>query len=135
MSNRPLSVTIIGWVYVCVGCVSLAAHTWRFIGDAVDPNTPGSNAQDFVDLALVWASGLMAVVGGVFVLRGRKWARWLCVVWMGAHVVLSLWHRPLELVIHGVLFAVILFLLWRPRTSAYFRSAVGQGWGSQALER
>lgn len=38
------------------------------------------------------------------------------------HVVLSLFHDVVELIVHGLLFAEILCFLFRPRASEYFRS-------------
>lgn len=121
MSKRPASVTVIGWLFVCVGCASLVAGVLRFIGAGAHAKTPASNDQNSLDLALVAVSAILAVAGGAFVLRGNNWARWLCVVWMGAHVILSALHAPVELVVHGVFFAVVLFVLFRAPASDYFR--------------
>jgi hypothetical protein len=123
MSKRPLSVTIIGWVFVCVGCVSLVGGMIKFIGPGADASAPRSNHQDLTDLAYVAVSAIMAITGGAFVLRRHNWARWLCVAWMGAHVVLSVLHTPVELIVHGVLFAVVLWILFRAPASEYFRGA------------
>jgi hypothetical protein len=72
---------------------------------------------------LVWIGlvRLLAIVFGVFMLRGSNWARWGLIVWMAYHVVLSAFHSMSDLVHHGVLFAVIAYSLLRPPVSAYFR--------------
>ncbi len=54
-------------------------------------------------------------------LRGRNWARWLLLVWLAFHVILSAFHALFELVVHSLLFAVIAYSLFRPRVSAFFR--------------
>jgi hypothetical protein len=54
-------------------------------------------------------------------LRGHNWARWLILVWIAYHVVLSALHSVSEVVVHGLLFVVIAYVLFRPRVSAYFR--------------
>jgi len=56
-------------------------------------------------------------------LRGRNWARWLLLIWIAYHVILSGVHSLFQLVVHGLLFAVIAYFLFRPRASAYFRGA------------
>jgi hypothetical protein len=66
---------------------------------------------------------LVAIICGAFMLRGRNWARWGLVVWLAYHVVLSALHTPFELLVHGLLFAVVLYFLFRQRASAYFRGA------------
>jgi hypothetical protein len=69
----------------------------------------------------VFGTELLAVVAGVFLLRGRNWARWLVVAWMVFHVVLSAVHPGHALVVHGVLTAVVIYFLFRAPASEYFR--------------
>jgi hypothetical protein len=57
-----------------------------------------------------------------FMLRGQNWARWLSIVWMAWHVVLSAFHPLSELIMHGVLLAVFALFLFRPRAPAYFQN-------------
>jgi formate hydrogenlyase subunit 3/multisubunit Na+/H+ antiporter MnhD subunit len=111
--KRPHSITIIGWLFLVVGVVGLAYHATEF------------NAQHPFDYELVWVCfvRLLAILCGVFILRGSNRARWLLVVWLGYHVALSVLHTPFELAVHGLLFAVILFFLFRAPASAYFRGA------------
>ncbi len=113
MSKRPRSITIISWVFLAAGVVGLSYHASEF------------KAQRPFEWDLVWVCfvRLLAILSGVFMLRGRNWARWLLVVWLGYHVLLSVLHTPFELVVHGLLFAVVLFFLFRAPASAYFRGA------------
>jgi hypothetical protein len=67
----------------------------------------------------VLAIGIAAIVGGVYVLKGRNWARWLLAVWMAFHVAISI-PRPTQLIAHVVIFGAIAFVLFRPATSQYF---------------
>ena len=57
-------------------------------------------------------------------LRGSNWARWLLIVWLGYHVALSVFHAPFELVVHSLLFAAVLYFLFRPQATAYFRGTL-----------
>jgi len=65
----------------------------------------------------------VAIVTGVYLLRGENWARWLYVYWSGLVFVLSLMNDGLHigpfvaLLINGV----IIFLLMRPPAADYFR--------------
>jgi hypothetical protein len=70
---------------------------------------------------------LLAIVGGVFLLRGRAWARWLLLAWLAFHVVLSAFHNRVELAMHAGLLVVIGFFLFRPKAAAYFRATRPQG--------
>jgi hypothetical protein len=119
MSKRPLTVSITGCLFIVVGCASLAAVLLKFFGQgtgATDHDYPGG-----LDSALVGALAALAVVGGAFLFRASNWARWLCVVWMGAHVLISLQHSLQQVVVHGVFLAIIVYFLFRAPASAYFR--------------
>ena len=113
MRKRPLSITVIGWLFVAAGAVGLAYHATEF-------RTTRPFQYDVLWVCLV---RLLAILCGLLVLRGRNWARWGLLVWIAYHVILSAFHALSELVIHSVLFAVIAYFLFRPQASAYFRGA------------
>lgn len=117
MRTRPRSITVISWAFVAVGVVGLGYHLTEF------------NAHRPFDHDLLWVSvvRLLAVLCGVFLLRGSNWARWGLVVWLGYHVILSVLHTPFELAVHSLLFAAVLYFLFRPPASAYFRGATATG--------
>ena len=112
MNERPRSITVISWLFMAAGVIGLACHATEFKADR-----PFQYEVGWVCLVR-----LLAILCGVFMLRGSNWARWLLVVWMGYHIVLSALHSPMQLFVHGLLFAVILYFLFRPQASAYFRS-------------
>lgn len=110
MNKRPLSVSVIGGIFIAAGVIGFAYHITEF-------------KRPFeYDLAWVCLLRLLAILGGVFVLRGKNWARWLVLAWIAYHVVLSAFHSPVELLTHALLFVVIAYILLRPRASGYFRS-------------
>ena len=113
MRKRPLSVTVISWLFVAAGTVGLAYHATEF--------KAGVPFQ--YDVFWVCLVRLLAILCGVSMLRGSNWARWLLLVWIAYHVILSAFHAVSELVIHGVLLAVIAYFLLRAQVSAYFRGA------------
>lgn len=114
MNNRPIPVTIIGWIYVVTGVVAFAVHAMNFKG-----------THPF-EWDIVWAclTALLAIVAGAFMLRGCNWARWLAVFWIAGHIILSLFHPLSELIVHAALFAVITTFLFLPSASAYFRGVI-----------
>lgn len=118
MNRRPHSVTAIGCIFVVAGVIGLAYHGAEF------------KAQLPFDYGVVWVLlvRLLAILGGVFLLRGNGWARWFLLIWIAYHVILSAFHSAFELITHSLLFAVIAYFLYRPRVSAYFRDT-GAGAG------
>ena len=113
MNKRPLSVTVIGCIFVAAGVMGFAYHVTEF-----------KTHRPF-EYGIVWVFflRLLAILGGVFVLRGNNWARWLLLVWIAYHVILSAFHSLSELVGHSLLLAVVAYFLFRLQASAYFRRA------------
>jgi hypothetical protein len=115
-NRRPLSITVIGWLFVVTGCAVLIGAA-RALADP--------DARRLSELLPMAASGLLALVGGAFTLRGHGWARWALIVWMAFHIVLSLMHSWEELLMHLALFTPITVLLLRRSASAWFRAERG----------
>jgi hypothetical protein len=107
MPRRPLSITIISWLFIIFGSIAL-------IGGLV---TTDLQSHWYVHL-----SRLLQIVAGVFMLYGRNWARWLLVAWIAFHIIISALHSVLFLLMHVAIFSVILFFVFRRRTSAYFNA-------------
>jgi hypothetical protein len=117
MKRRPLSNTNTGLVFIGMCSVGLVYHLLPLFKG-------GAGEQHLPEQGLFWISSirLAGLIGGLFLLRGSNWARWLLLAWMAFHVVVSLLHSVAEVIVHGVFLAVLLFLLFRPSASAYFKS-------------
>jgi hypothetical protein len=109
MRRPPISVIVIALLYLAVGVIGFIFRfrtllQWR----------QGS----------VWAESteLLAVVIGIFLLRGHNWARWLAVAWMAFHLVLSALHSYAQAAVHAAFLALIVWALFAPAGSRYFRS-------------
>lgn len=118
MTKRPPSITIISWIFIVFGGVTFVASLLSLMGVARQRTVEFS-----LELWLVPVIRLFAVVSGGMMLRGLGWGRWLLVVWMAYHIVLSIFHSPFELIVHSLLFAVVLYFLFRPQAAAYFANA------------
>lgn len=113
MNKRPLAVTIIGWVYIATGAIGFAYHVTEF--KVLHPFP--------YDIVWVELLRLIAIVCGVYMLRGHNWARWLALVWIAYHVILSAFHTLPELAIHILFCAILAYVLFRPTVTRYFRAA------------
>ncbi len=104
LNTRPVSVTVIGCIFVAAGTSGLIYHL-----------------PDFS----LWVSlvRLIAIVCGVYMLRGHNWARWAALAWIAYHVILSAFHSMFELAVHALLCAAFAYFLLRPRATRYFRAA------------
>jgi hypothetical protein len=108
MPRRPLSITIISWLFILFGSIALLSGVWR--------------GGDLASHWYVHLSRLLQIVAGVFMLHGRNWARWLLVAWIAFHIIISALHSVLLLLMHVAIFSVILFFVFRRRASAYFNA-------------
>ena len=107
-NKRPLSVTIVACLYLAVGAIGFIAHFRELL----------AGHQDAVGIEVTEA---IAILCGVFLLRGQNWARWLALAWIAFHVVLSAFHTIPELVIHAMFCVVFAWVLFRPEAARYFR--------------
>ena len=113
--ERPRSITIISWFFIVFGLIALVSG---FL-----PSGEITMAQRVAELKSHWyvhVSRLLQIVSGVFMLYGRNWARWLLVVWIAFHIVISALHSVFMLLMHVVIFSIILFFVFRRNASEYF---------------
>lgn len=108
IARRPVAVLIVAGAYLAVGIGGFVTHFRDLLA------TPSEGV--WIEL-----TELVAVVVGVFLLRGRNWARWLAVAWIGFHVVLSVFVNIRQVAVHAVLAALIVWLLFRQGTASWFQ--------------
>ena len=110
MRNSILSIRAVGALFIAVGVYDV----YKGMAPQLEPHHRMAG-----DDAIVLAIGVAALAGGVAVLRGRTWGRWLLAAWMALHAAISA-ARPTELAAHLVIFGLVAFLLFRPGASAHF---------------
>jgi hypothetical protein len=111
MKKRPATVTVLGYLYILVGVLSIAYYGLQF----------RAHPPALLEGAEICAVRLIAVIAGIFLLRGKDWARWLALAWMGFHVALSLL-RPVDmLLMHAAIFLLFAYILLGRDARAYFR--------------
>ena len=110
MIKRPLTVSIVSCLYIASGAIGLVYHLGEF-----KTSTPFQSE-------IVWISllRLLAIVGGIFMLLGRGWARRLALAWITFHVAISFLNSWQLVVFHGLLLVLIAYFLYRPEATAYF---------------
>jgi hypothetical protein len=109
MKHRPLSVTLISWLFIASGAIGIIYHASE-LKDVAIP-----------EVSLVLFVRMLAILGGIFTLRGANWARWLLLVWIIYHVILSYAHSTAELIMHFILSIVVVVSLFHPKANSYFK--------------
>jgi hypothetical protein len=102
----PVTVIVIACLYLAVGIGGSVAHFSQH------------RAPDWIWIEI---TELLAIVCGVFLLRAQNWARWLAIAWIAFHVAMSFGVLR-QLAVHGVLIVLIVWCLFRPDASRFFRS-------------
>jgi hypothetical protein len=112
-SKRPLSVVVIAAVYMAAGVIGIGFHLSEL------------KLEHPFQYDIIWISlvRVIAIVCGVYMLRGRNWARWVAIAWIAFHVVLSIFHSWSEFLAHSLLCAVFAYFLFRPQANRYFHAA------------
>jgi hypothetical protein len=107
--KRPLPVTILSYLFIATGLLGLPYHL----------------SQRPVDrwVALISVIQAIAVVAGVFLLKGRDWARWLVLGWLAFHVGVSAFHSLSDCIAHAVLLLAVAYFLLTPPDSKYFQAS------------
>ena len=113
MNKRPLPVTLLSFLIAAAGAVGFVYHLTE-----LNWHHPFQNEALFIELVR-----LIAIVSGVYMLRGSNWARWMALVWIGFHVLVSAFHSLPQFAFHGLLFAVFAYFLFRPQATQYFCSS------------
>jgi hypothetical protein len=111
--DRPIAVVCVASLYIMVGAAGVALRFPRKLAFHQD------------DLWILLTEAL-ALIAGVFLLRGRNWARWLAIAWMAFHVGIS-WPVIGAMVVHALMLAAIAWALFLPSSQRYF--AGGQSGG------
>lgn len=110
MNTRPRPVTVVGWLFIAVGVFSLGVHAREMMSQT------SFHSEDLLFVVIP----LLAILAGIFTLRGHNWARWLAVLWMGAHVAISFYDSWQKVVMHAALFLLIAYALFEREAKIYF---------------
>src|ERR1700682_6455531 len=95
--KRPFQVTVLGCLFIIAGLVGLGYHLSERPLDRW--------------IVLISTIRIIAVVGGVFLLLGHGWARWLMLAWLALHVVVSAFQSLSDSVAHVALLMVTGYVL------------------------
>lgn len=112
MKKRPIAVTVVSWLMMAAGTLGIV---YGFKG----ATTIWPPEHDLYWIVLVDGLGIAL---GIFMLRGKNWARWLTVAWIGGHAVAVSYFMRRDTLAHLVIFALIAYLLvFRSDVREYFR--------------
>jgi hypothetical protein len=124
MKIRPTSVTVISWILIAMGGISLITTTMMLI--IPNPRVQELMAQSPIPVPIQYVisyAGLaVMIISGLWMLKGQNWARLLYVIWSALGLVIGLATSPMKaMLIPGVLiYGVVVFFLFRPKANQFF---------------
>ena len=122
MNKRPLSITLISWIFIVFGITAFITSLLPVFGIDTFHSTAEFKSYSPFIYTLILMLRLMAAICGIFMLYAANWARWLLALWLIVHVIISIWNSSFELVIHILLLILVSYYLFRPQSTAYFKS-------------
>jgi len=122
MTKRPTSITVISWILIVTGGISLITTTAMINNPAVQDMMAKNPIPIPVQYAMSYIGLLVMIVSGVAMLKGMNWARYLYVIWNLVGFVIGIATSPMKaaMIPSLVVFLVIAFFLFRPKATAFF---------------
>lgn len=123
MNTRPTSITVISWILIVISLISLVAGT----ASLNDPMTIELMSRSPLPIslqhAMMYFGLLVQLVSGIAMLKCKNWGRLLYSIWGVIGLVIGLLTSPVKMMLipGTIFFAVIVFLLFRPKANEYFK--------------
>jgi len=111
MKGRPLPVIIVSVLFIITGAVGFVYHLKGFF----EPNA------ELYELLWVQLVRILAIVCGLLLLMSVNWARWLAIVWLIYHIIISALNSTAAMILHIVFLLLVVVLLYLPKSSAFFQ--------------
>ncbi len=110
--TRPLSITLIAGLLILSGAAGIAYHV-------TDVITWHPFPYGYIGILFI---RLLAIIAGIYMLRGSDWARWLALLWITFHLAISFFNSWSQVAVHTVVLVIFAYVLLRPAASVYFRT-------------
>ncbi len=124
MNQRPKSITVICWILIAMGGISLISSTLSLNNPATQELMSKSSIPISIQYIMMYAGLLVTLVCSVAMLKGQNWARLLYVGWSTIGFIIGIATSPLKaFMIPGIIvFLIIAFFLFRPKANEYFKA-------------
>ncbi len=111
LMKPPISVTLVAILLILSGAAGIIYHM-------TDVKSWHPLPYGYMAILLI---RVLAIVAGIYVLRGHDWARWVALLWIAFHLVISFFNDWSQVAVHAVVLAIFAYVLLRPAANAYFR--------------
>lgn len=127
MKTRPKSVTIISWLLIIMGSISIVSSALTYDNPEVVRLMELSAIPITMQYIIMAVGLLIMIISGIGMLFGKNYARILYVSWTPIAIIISLLTSPAKtMMIPGVVFfLIIVFFLFRSDSNIYFKTNNG----------
>ena len=122
MNKRPTFISVISWILIVIGGISLIMTTAMINNPTVLDMMAKSPMPIPLQYTISYFGLMVMIISGVAMLKGKNWARYLYVIWSLVRFVIGIATSPMKAVmIPGfVVFLVVAFFLFHPKATAFF---------------
>jgi hypothetical protein len=122
MKIRPTSVTVISWILIVMGGISLIVSTLMLKNPTTREMMARCPLPVPLQYAMLYVGLFVTITSGLAMLKGQNWARLLYVIWGAVGFLIGLATSPMKTaMIPGlIVYVVVVFFLFRPKVNQYF---------------
>lgn len=122
MKKRPTSLTVIAWILIVMGGVSIISTTVMVNNTMALDLMSKSPIPIPIQFAMSYIGLVVMIVSGIAILKGQNWARFLYVIWSAIGFVIGIATSPIKaaMIPSLVVFLVVVFFLFRQKATAFF---------------
>jgi uncharacterized membrane protein YagU involved in acid resistance len=122
MKKQPTSITVIAWILIVIGVISLITTTIGLNNPMVKEVMSRSSIPIPAQYIMNYVGLLITLISGIAMLKGKNWARLLYVIYSIISIVIGFATSPMKaaLVSGCIIFLVVVFFLFRPKAKNYF---------------
>ena len=128
MQQRPTSVTVIAWILIALGGISLISSILAINDPKAKELMGHSPIPIWAQFIHLYLGILIGLISGMALLKGLNWARFLYLIFtiIGFVIGFAFSTVKLAMIPGAILSAVIIFFLFRPRVNDYFAGREAQ---------
>jgi hypothetical protein len=127
MNERPKSITVVCWILIAMGGISLVTSIFSFNNPVAQELMSKSPIPISIQYVMMFVGLLITIICGIAMLKGMNWARLLYIGWSIIGFIIGIATSPMKaMMIPGlIIFFIFAFFLFRPKANEYFRSTEG----------
>ena len=123
MGKRPTSITVIAWILIITGGISLITSTVSLKNNLMVKEIMIRTPMPIpVQYAMMYIGLLVSIVSGIGMLKKQNWARFLYIIWGIIGFLVGLFTYPMKIALIPCLlfFVIIVFFSFSPGANEYF---------------